>query len=239
MRFVVSVNSLAFPFPRQISHHRIPMLRRCLVWRSTALHSSSAPFVDNVLQLIKLHLAHRNAASDRNNTACRAIENEFMREVELFRPCFTMNASLTVASHYSKKLYAALHYFGLDDDPLVRQLNLLMGRESMRRMTHHASRARSGMFRGVSAGHASHAATSTSSSSRSSTSSRNMPSVFTSLDESVVTTLPTELPHPPQVNRSVPLREGAVKIPLRYRGHWVLQEPDIAITRKERREDPW
>ncbi|AIO00301.1 hypothetical protein LPMP_300660 [Leishmania panamensis] len=198
------------------------MFRICSVWCSNALHNST-PFVDGALQLMKLHLAHRNAVADKNKAACHAIEQEFFREVEVFRPCFTMAASLEVAQQYSKKLYAALKYFRMDDDPLIRQLDLLLGRKGMRDGRHRDQR---GFFKGA---HTSYA----------SAFGKVAESAHNNLEEHVETTLPTELPHAPKVDLTAPRRPGALWINQRYRGHWVLQEPDIAITRSERREDPW
>ncbi|KAK7200663.1 hypothetical protein NESM_000122800 [Novymonas esmeraldas] len=199
------------------------MLRQCSVWYSTALHNST-PFVDGALQLVKLHLAHRNATADKNAEACRAIEQEFFREVEVFRPCFTLSASLEVAQQYSKRLYAALRYFRMDDDPLLRQLDLLLGRRGMQDGRRGDQR---GFFRGARTSHGTR------------TAGDGQESGFTALSERVETTLPTELPHAPQVDLTASRRPGALRINQRYRGHWVLQEPDIAITRAERREDPW
>lgn len=199
------------------------MLHVTRLWCSNALHNST-PFVDGALQLMKLHLAHRNAREDHNKEACQAIEQEFMREVETFRPCFTMSASLEVAQQYSKKLYSALKYFKMDDDPLIRQLDLLLGRKEMqdgRRRSQQRS-----FFKGAQSSVGGQAATTTT-------------NPLSTLAELVETTLPTELPNAPQVDLTAPRRPGAVQIQHRHRGHWVLQEPDIAITRKERREDPW
>ncbi|KAG5472287.1 hypothetical protein LSCM1_03686 [Leishmania martiniquensis] len=198
------------------------MFRVCGVWCSNALHSST-PFVDGALQLMKLHLAHRNAAAEKNKVACHAIEQEFFREVEVFRPCFTMSASLEVAQQYSRKIYAALKYFRMDDDPLIRQLDLLLGRKGMqdgRRRDH------PGFFKGTRT-------------SNKFAFVQGDEYARNTLLELAETTLPTELPHAPKVDLTAPRRPGAVLINQRYRGHWVLQEPDIAITRSERREDPW
>ncbi|KAG5498576.1 hypothetical protein JKF63_02862 [Porcisia hertigi] len=198
------------------------MFRVCSVCCSNTLHNS-APFVDGALQLMKLHLAHRNARADMNEAACNAIEQEFFREVEVFRPCFTMSASLEVAQQYSRKLYAALKYFRMDEDPLLRQLDLLLGQKGMQDSRHRSHR---GFFKGACT-------------SNTSAFARGGESTHTILAEHAETTLPTELPHAPQVDLTAPRRPGALRINQRYRGHWVLQEPDIAITRSERREDPW
>lgn len=203
------------------------MLRLSRLWSSNALHNST-PFVDGALQLMKLHLAHRNAREDQNAEACQAIEQEFLREVEVFRPCFTMSASLEVAQQYSKKLYSALKYFGMEDDPLIRQLDLLLGKRAMQESRNrHQQQQQPGFFRGVGAR------------APGGSGGQSAADPFTTLAERVETTLPAELPHAPKVDAATPLRPGAVRLRHRHRGHWVLQEPDIAITRNERREDPW
>ncbi|EPY32200.1 hypothetical protein STCU_02930 [Strigomonas culicis] len=191
--------------------------RQCF---SNALHQPT-PFVEGALQLLKLHRAHQRAAADRHTVACAALEKEFLREVEAFRPCFTLTASTSVAPSYTQHVYRALQYFGLRDDPLLRQMDGLMGRAGLR----HAARAAS-PFKGVRAVPAAR--------------QRAGGAVPDPLAEPEVTVLPTELPHPPRVDLEDPQRRvGAIKVPARYRGHWVLQEPEIAITRQERREDPW
>lgn len=189
------------------------MLRGSSLLCSSALHNPG-PFLDGALQLIKLHLAHKNAVADGSATACRAIESEFMREVEAFRPCFTLSSSLTVAKLYTKRLHSALLYFRLHDDPLVRQLDLIIGKQSMR----NATNSHAGIFKAPVAAPL---------------------NTFFSLEEREETVLPSELPHPPKPDSFAPLREGAVKLPMRHRGHWVLRDPEIAITRAERRTDPW
>ncbi|EAN89397.1 hypothetical protein, conserved [Trypanosoma cruzi] len=189
------------------------MLRGSSFLLSNALHNPG-PFLDGALQIIKLHLAHKNAAADGNARACRAIESEFMREVEMFRPFFTMSSSLTVAKLYTKKLHSALSYFRLHDDPLMRQLDLIIGKQSMR----HGTSGHNGIFKNSVATNS---------------------SALSFLEEREETVLPTELPHPPKPDPLTPPREGALKLPLRHRGHWVLREPEIAITRAERRSDPW
>ncbi|CCW61729.1 unnamed protein product [Phytomonas sp. EM1] len=194
---------------------------RSIIKCSRSLHNST-PLVEGALQLYKLYLAHRNAASDKNTEACQAIEDEFLKEVETLRPFFTMSASLEVAQQYSKQTYRSLKYFGLHDDPLTRQLDQLLGREAMRK----TARGAQSIFKGVTP-------------SKSMSGSQNLSRVLTSLYERAETTLPSELPNPPKIDETIPRRPGAVRVPLRHRGHWVLQEPEIAITKNERREDPW
>ncbi|CCW67975.1 unnamed protein product [Phytomonas sp. Hart1] len=194
---------------------------RSIVLRSTSLHNPT-PLVEGALQLYKLYLAHLNAASDNNTKACNAIEDEYLKEVEAFRPFFTMSASLEVAQQYSKQIYRTLKYFGLHDDPLIRQFDQLLSRVSMRE----AAQRTQSIFKGVAP-------------SKSISASQTLSNVLTSLDEREETTLPSELPNPPKIDQSTPPRPGAVRVPLRYRGHWVLQEPEIIITKSERREDPW
>ncbi|EPY42425.1 hypothetical protein AGDE_01498 [Angomonas deanei] len=146
------------------------------ILRSKALHTST-PFVEGALQLVKLQLAHKNASQDGNKKACTAIEKEFYREVEAFRPCFTLSASLEVAQKYSKHIYSALCYFGMRDDPLIRQIDPLVGKAKMR-----TARASKGMFKGVS-GPISKAFT-------------EKQDDFSLFEEPEVTVFPDELPNP-------------------------------------------
>nr|CCC90938.1 conserved hypothetical protein [Trypanosoma congolense IL3000] len=188
------------------------MLRCCFFLQSNSLHNPG-PFLDGVLQLIKLQLAHKNAAAEKNVKACDVIESEFLRELETFRPCFTMSSSLNVAKLYTKKLHRALSYFQLYDDPLMRQLDMIIGKQSMRNDAGYQR----GIFKAPVAA----------------------PLNTFSLDEREETVLPTELPIPPKPNPSAQLRKEALKLPARHRGHWILRDPEIAITREERRTDPW
>ncbi|CBH11703.1 hypothetical protein, conserved [Trypanosoma brucei gambiense DAL972] len=180
--------------------------------RSNSLHNPG-PFLDGALQLIKLHLAHKNAAADKNTKACSDIEGEFLRELEAFRACFTMSSSLKVAKLYTKKLHGALSYFQLYDDPLMRQLDMIIGKQTMQP----SAGRQHGVFKAPVAA--------------------RLDPFF--LDEREETVLPSELPNPPKPDPSTPLRERALKVPAQHRGHWVLRDPDIAITREERRTDPW
>ena len=51
---------------------------------------------------------------------------------------------------------------------------------------------------------------------------------------------PQEMPAPPDhAEMGLRLGHDKLKIQDKFRGHWVLRDPEIAITREERREDPW
>lgn len=242
-------------------------------------------------------------AIEAKKSACLVLENEFFREVEAFRPVFTMSASLEVSKEYSQFVYRALCYFGLKDDPLMRQMAGVVSRSMLRRRAGeavvgsfatmmppssssslHTSHSLTRSTSLVSSSSGSHGAPSplphedsgrrepcstpqrrkrreeeggisTTSSSFSSSSSSPSPiaassspsffSTFRNGEEGIVSTLPTELPNPPQVFTTATLeytqrrRPGGLRIPAAHRGHWVLQEPEIAITREERKEDPW
>lgn len=204
--------------------------------RSIALHVHHTPFVEGALQLHKIHLAHRQASEDLHfamkggesnqvegrKTLCRTLEREFIREVEGFRPVFTMTAGLEVASQYSHHIFHAMRYFGCEDDPLVRQLSAIVGRAALKRdaraRVEHGTPGKKEMNGfGLRPGRG-------------------------PIDEEPIgTTLPSELPHPPQIKPEEQYRRrpGALRLPVAHRGHWVLQEPEIAITREERKEDPW
>lgn len=204
---------------------------------------------------------------------CLTIERQFYREVEAFRPIWSMQtAGLGVSLTYSQMVYRAMCYFGCQDDPLMRQLAPLLGRHQMRNVSEgerddtmaaeveasdegEAARESSTAFHDDGPPPA--AAASNVRSSNKFTSFRSRanrkgwhgaspswrPSPHT---EVVETVLPEELPTPPQV-RGSPSSGGdanwqqrrPVKIPVAFRGHWVLQDPAIALTREERKEDPW
>eukprot|EP00796_Vickermania_ingenoplastis_P011705 gene11705-8053_t len=173
------------------------------------------------------------AAVQQQEELCLALEREFLREVESLRPVFTMSAGLEVSRTYTTHIYNAMRYFGCHDDPLVRQLSTLVGREAMRRATTVREEKTSTRRPPLGSG---------SELPPFSVPSPSSPAVgWSTLEENVVTTLPTELPHPPQVDivDDSRRRRGALRIPARFRGHWVLQEPEIAITKQERSEDPW
>lgn len=199
--------------------------------------------------LHSLGSADPTSAIAKQEALCVALERQFFREVEAFRPVFTMSASLELSQQYTRYIYQALRYFGCDDDPLLRQVATLVGRAAMRQQeigggggSAHPVLAASGGSGIQEAGGFSFVPRSSSTSpSASSSSSAPTAHYNEALEERVGTTLPTELPHPPQVDRhdSRRRRPGALRMPAAFRGHWVLQEPEIAITREERKEDPW
>lgn len=185
---------------------------------------------------------HNKKAQDlqeQQEALCVSLEREFLREVETFRPIFTASAML-VSREYSQYVYRAMRYFGCSDDPLMRQLSTLLGRSQLKERQQQ-ERGGGGVESWLLT-------------KRKTKGGECMPGVTDPLEERVVTVLPTELPHPPQVSSehghtttnssssssfSARRRPGALRFPAAYRGHWVLQEPEIAITREERREDPW
>lgn len=219
----------------------------------------------------------------KREATCLALEREFFREVESLRPVLTISASLEASKEYTQYIYHALRYFGLHDDPLMRQLTGLVSRAGLRRRVGGVlleERGEGSFSSRIST--SSSASSSCSSFSGLSSNTKSTPSFprtvkgiesrgrekseeFSSLsspsssfcspfrngEEGTVTVFPTELPNPPQVGevgdgRSGNAleyikrrRPGALQIPAAHRGHWVLQEPEILITREERREDPW
>jgi hypothetical protein len=196
------------------------MFRLSLLSRSTSLHDPNSPFVQASLQLMKLHLAHKNLVEkgDRAGASkeARVLEHEFKRGLDTFRAIFTLSQQTSAAKLYSGRIVNAMRHFGLEDDPLSRQIQRTMGRDAMRRQP--SSATRNLFFKGVVANP-----------------QNARPSLFGPRGES---NYPSELVGIAKTKEE-DLPANAVKIPERHRGHWVLRDPDIAITRHGRRYDAW
>ena len=173
------------------------------------------PFVLGVLELMKLHALHKNALENDKlgkKTETRAIQDQFLSIVEEVRPLYTVSAGLEAGRRTTETLYRAMCHFGLRDDPLSRQLELVLGKKAMKSKTGCASFFKTAMpptdlFRVIS-------------------------------QEPDAATFPSELPNIPETDHEELPRQCS-KIPPRYRGHWVLRDPEIALTKQGRLEDPW
>jgi hypothetical protein len=173
------------------------------------------PFVLGVLELVKLHALHKNALEDdprglRPET--KALHDMFLNTIEEVRPLYTVSAGLDAGRKTTETLYRAMCHFGLRDDPLSRHLELTLGKKAMKSRT-----ACKSFFK------------------------TPMPStdlfrvISQEADESI---LPGEYPNAPAVDHEALPRQCS-KIPPRFRGHWVLRDPEIALTKQGRAEDPW
>lgn len=194
------------------------MFRLSLLSRSTSLHDPTSPFVQASLQLMKLQLTHKNivAKGDRGGSSkeARAVEHEFKRDLDTFRAVCTLSEQTSAAKMYAGRIVSAMRHFGMEDDPLVRQLERVMGREALRKQP---MSSRNLFFKGVVAA----------------------PKSTLQVDVTIPqSSLPSELVG---VGRTPEedLPANAVKVPIKHRGHWVLRDPEIALTRDGRRYDAW
>lgn len=200
------------------------MLRLGTPLLSSALQPNNA-FVKSALELVKLHYAHRNAIEDKDLKVAAKIEDAFIEELYEFRPLFSIAESVKVGRPYSQKIYGAMRYFGLGDDPLARQLESILGRAQRKKGSKIA------VFRGLS----------------SSPSAGGAVGADEQLDarrETIIEERPEERPLPPEhvysalggANGGKP-RRGLY--PDQHRGHWVLQDEELIIKREDRAVDPW
>lgn len=194
------------------------MLRRCALSRSTSLHDPTSPFVQASLELMKVHLMHKNitAKGDREGASkeARALEHDFRRSLDNFRAIFSLSEQTSAAKLYSGRIVSAMRHFGMEDDPLVRQIERTMGRHALRQPP---KSTRNLFFKGVGM-------------------QQNTPaSIHNTVSQS---SYPSELAGARPTYASELPRE-AVKVPDKHRGHWVLRDPDIALTREGRRYDAW
>ncbi len=173
------------------------------------------PFVLAVLELVKLQALHKNALEDDpegQQKDTRAIQDLFLNSLENVRPLYTVSAGLEAGRKTTETLYRVMCHFGLRNDPLSRQLELVLGKKAMKSKTASKSFYKTPMpptdlFRVIS--------------------QEANSSVFAS-----------ELPAIPEVDHET-LPRHCSKIPPRFRGHWVLRDPEIALTKEGRKEDPW
>lgn len=195
------------------------MLRVSLMCFSNSLHSNT-PFIHASLQLMKLHLLHKNALEEDkfgSSSSARDIEHTFRRELDTYRAVFTLSAHLESAKLYSNRILSAMRHFGMADDPLVRQIEKMMGKHSL----HVNRRTRDLRFKGVT----------------------TRPSKLDAATASAASyLLPAELPNMAPVESSTKSGAGdkkIVQVPTKHRGHWVLRDPDIAMSKQDRRYDAW
>jgi hypothetical protein len=189
------------------------MLRGSFGVLSRSLHSNSL-VAHASLELMKLHLRHaeaiRKSPKGVPSNESREIEIAFLNQLDEVRALFRMGDCLEVAKMYSQRIIAALRHFRLGDDPLMTQLEMILGKHRL-----HSRRAN--VFKVAS--------------------TASYPPNVNDLQEKTVFNFPSELPNPPR--RSEELPREALRLPDSHRGHWVLRDPEIALSRQQRREDPW
>ncbi len=166
------------------------------------------------LKLVDLHMKHLEA-KQMGATQAVKIEEDFEQEWEKFQAIFSTKTMMEVDSFYGVKLWRAVQYFGVpEDDPVRKQLALALGNTISKRAPNLKTDAGVVGFTGES--------TSSSSSSG-----------------SVVAFTPGEFPAPPANVLDRKLSSEHVQMRGRYRPHWVLQEPEIALTKEDLKFDPW
>ena len=190
------------------------MLRRCVPALGLGWHESS--FTKAALEVINLHQSHRQLVEDAGSETKDALEvrDLFGRALERVRPLYSVDAGLASNKFYSIKLYRALRHFGATTDPLFESLD--------RQLSYDARKLRPKVQRLKLQG---------------------LP-VRSHADLQLLggehDMRPQELPVPPDhADMSLQLPKDRPRFHHKYRGHWVLRDPEIAITKEERKEDPW
>lgn len=253
---------------------RLSVLR----WSTDALHRPTL-FVQGVTSLLQLQKAHRELPSDAVDQR-DDVTQRFCRELEAFRPAFTMSSTFETSSLYTESLLRMLRYFGLSQDPMARSLELSLGRKALQqrrpptdmvdrsdvtingarqRGSHHHHSTEIGKGRGKD--NKQHHRKSLANRRGKHTRTVGAPLVSAPKEEErtawskmpVVERLamirpdnltgayfgelsPTELPG---MERAGERLAGKVNLHEKYRGHWVLREPEIAMDKETRRSDPW
>lgn len=202
------------------------MLRTSLALLSSSFQPSAA-FVKSAAELVKLHYAHRAAIEEKDHKVANKIEDVFQNELYDFRPLFTVAESVRVGRAYTKQVYSALRYFGLNEDPLARQLEAILGK------TPRKQGSKLAVFRGISP--------ETRIRPKTAAGANNSSAQLSKLREAVIDYKAEERPLPAESVYSIvgPSNQGRRQPagnPDMHRGHWVLQDPDL---QGERRTDPW
>lgn len=182
---------------------------------STSLRSTSTPFAAVALEMTRLKIEHANILEDdpqgRTDTA-RKLQREFAGAVERMRPLFSVATSMEVSRFYSHQMFAAMRHFGYTEDPMTRQLAVQIGKLSLRRQ------------------HEATVATLPAASAESGLNRHNQTSSPTTPNQNEIPAPREDFP---------PVSGPQLKVQDKYRGHWILRDPEIAITRKDRHIDPW
>lgn len=188
---------------------------------SSVLHSKTfqegTPFINASLQIMKLHLQHKNILESDKRAAfspeAKAIEAKFRRDLDEYRAMYTLSSQMEVAKLYSNKVLLALRHFGLRDDPLVRQIEKIQGKRQLER-----GRGRNLLFKGVQ--------------------HSDVPNDLAMDNSQSDFDFPSELPATRKYSNS-DLPKSMAKVAPKHRGHWVLRDPDIVLSKHERKYDAW
>jgi hypothetical protein len=211
------------------------MLRCAWVLRSMAMERAS-PFTQSALRALSLHHRHRelvtSADGDRsvNDASLQRIENEFEELLDRLRVTYTAQGSLEVSKFYTQRVHAAMLYFKATDDPLFRQIESRLGKISGDPRLTAARKPRATTLKAYQSG------------DQPMRNSADYLRVVKSsrLQEQHPAARAEEFPAPPEdFLAEQNSRDGYTKLPDGHRGHWVLRDPGIGITKTERRLDPW
>jgi hypothetical protein len=192
------------------------MLRCSRLVSSTALNVPPA-FTNGVLQLMKLHQTHKHAVKENETEIAKDLEEKFQDELHNFRPLFSQVFMLPSVREYNPKLLSTMRYFGLLDDPVTLQLERLVGKQQASRQPD------TQLFK----------------SGGREIQRKHWASVVNTTKEEEPFSLPSERPFPRNLEPPVQTKKTAVKLHDSDRGHWVLREEGIAISKEDRRRDPY
>lgn len=180
----------------------------------------ATPFATASLEVIALQQKHVDVRRTASEAELRQLENAFEEGVRRLRPLYTATATLEVARFYTTRLHSALLYFGMHDDPLTRQLEVVSG--DLKRYREAALKQQGATGADVA-------------SRREAFDSVRVDRLVDANSALTADELPA-----PDIDRLIQdLGGDAAKIPSKHRGHWILQDPEIAITKKGRKMDPW
>lgn len=203
----------------------IRLLSRSLRDRERSLLLASS---QNLIELRRLHEESSNTSQHRSNPVSSSkaltstqIETLFHREVDSFKALLMQSSAAEIGRIQSQRIVASMDYFGLSDDSAVHQLTRLLSTQAMRSDDR---RTRNAQFKG------------------------NVPP-RQSLQDQVrkvsqrqiaPSDLPSEFPMTPPVDQlSAYSQRKVVRVRDAHRGHWILRDPDIAMSKRERRVDAW
>ena len=192
------------------------MLRCSRLVSSTALNVPPA-FTSGALQLLKIQLTHKNAMKEDEKEIAKDLEERFQDELHNFRPLFSQVYMSPAVRTINPKLLNAMRYFGLIDDPVTIQLERLVGKQQA------ARQPETQLFR----------------SGGRETQKKHWTTLINTTKEEEPFHFPSERPFPQASEIPVHSNKNTVKVHDSDRGHWVLREEGIAITKEERRRDPY
>ena len=180
------------------------------------------------------------------------IEKVFARELEEMRGVYTVASTFRAGNVYNEQLWYAMRHFGQDDDPLYKQLSLSLGKVNLPKGTEVDRIGAKPRLTGYSGGQITKpsrpgTAVGSKSFSTPGNTDRFVSSDFASAEE---------FPRPASTSQqgvedNLPDRSSSrstgspnaqsdrMHIQRAHRGHWVLGEDELAMSRDEFEVDPW